>query len=283
MTGEKSTWCVMPVMGAPDLTEAAIADVLAQSVPVCLLIVGQNLPKEFRSRLEAIAEQDGRIYCWFHEPALPSLSATWNRALRFVWECGGTEAIIANNDLRIHRQTVERLQQVMKRDDALFVSAVAVTREQFDALPEDLPEATGHGGPDFSFFLISKACHDLVQFDENYIPAYGEDVCYHREMMLAGEGQRIYSVNLPYWHFASGTLKSLNPEARAALERRLAQSRVYHERAWGGPINQERYTIKGDKATAQDGVTTPELQRALMGPPIDELCRRMLGEEAKHV
>ena len=30
---------------------------------------------------------------------------------------------------------------------------------------------------------------------------------------------------------------------------------------WGGPPNQERYTIKGDPDSARDGVTTPELQR----------------------
>jgi hypothetical protein len=259
----------MPVMGAPDLTEAAIADVLAQTVPVKLLIIGQNLPRDFRSRLEAIAEQDSRIYGWWHEPALPSLSATWNRALQFVWACGGEEAWVLNNDTRTNPCTVQVLSAVRAAQDALFITAVGVTKEQYESTDYtyalSAPYAE-HGGPDFSCFLISREGHEKYPFDEGFVPSHCEDCCNHREYMLGGDGHRIFSINLPYYHVGGGanTLKSMTPEARQQHEAKIsAISRKHYEDCWGGPVNHERYTIKGDASTAQDGVTNPELQRAI--------------------
>ena len=97
----ESLWTVMVVAGAENLTDAAISDVLAQSVPTKLLLIGQGLNSEFRRHLELIAEDnDERVYGWWFDPQV-SLSAAWNRGLRMVWECGGTKALVANNDLRM--------------------------------------------------------------------------------------------------------------------------------------------------------------------------------------
>lgn len=255
----------MVVAGAPQMTEAAISDVLAQTVPTKLLLVGQGLDYDFREHLERIAEANPEtVFCWWFQPQV-SLSAAWNRALRFAWECGAERAWVVNNDVRLARKTAEHLVVGMTATDALFVSAVAVSQEQFS---DDLPQfrLDQRGGPDFSCFLVSKSCHEMVRFDENHFPAYAEDLTFHREMLLSGEGHRIFSLNIPYLHIGggSGTLKSLAPDARAALERRIDGSRRYYERVWGGPVNHERFTIKGDPETAQDGVTTPELQRACL-------------------
>ena len=165
----------MPILAAPELTEAAIADLLAQSVPTRLLLVNQGVDDAFRTRLERIAEQEAeRVFLWNHMPPLPSLSATWNRALEFVWAVGSEEALVVNNDLRLHRQTVEYLRRILQREHALFVSAVGVTAEQFDSARvysdydffdahsdrEDAGFLLSRGGPDFSCSLISRACHE---------------------------------------------------------------------------------------------------------------------------
>lgn len=305
MTGtSQPIWIIMPALNNPSVTETAIADCLAQSVPVKVLLILQQVDRAFRDRMEQIAESEPRLLIWSAEPPLPSLSATWNRALRFVWEAGGEEALVVNPDVRLHRQTIEVLSCAMRRTEALFVSAVGVRAEQFVpdvkyhgyigkqparegageivAEPESASiDLMARGGPDFSCFLISRECHDRLQFDEQHIPAYLEDLCFHREMLLMGLGTRIFSINLPFHHIGggSGSLKSLTPEQRAAHERRIEQgSRAYYLRSWGGPANQERYTIKGDPSTAQDGVTTPELQRAVQGgeylPTDDSLAAR---------
>jgi len=276
----------MPVMAGPEMTEAAIADCLAQSVPTRVLVILQGVSGSFRDRLEAIAEQEPRLLIWAHDPCLPSLSATWNRALQFVWGCGGEEALVVNNDVRLDERTVSCLQAILTwpKKDNLFVSAVGVTEQQFAERPDPLFPQAAHpgdsipeleavydslskGGPDFSCFLISRRGHWKYPFDEAFIPAFCEDLDMHRRYMLGGDGDTIFSVNLPFWHLGGGsqTIKTMTPEARQQHEARIGISRAHYEKKWGGPVNQERYTIPFDKSTEQDGVTTPELQRAVQG------------------
>lgn len=241
-------WCIMPVLAAPDLTEAAVSDILGQSVPTRLLVVNQGVDDAFRERLERLAEQDERIFLWHHVPPLPSLSSTWNTALNFVWSTPGAEvALVVNNDVRLLPRTVEILAEALHLTDALFVSAVGVDEAGFKEAEEvkDLQpilSGPGRGGPDFSCFLISLACHIPFRFDEHFVPAFCEDLDYHRRLMLAGAGQRIFSINVPYLHYASQTLKTLPQKAADDVRRRIEQgSRAYYAKKWGGPVNQETY------------------------------------------
>ena len=273
----EATWVVMVIAGARQYTDAAIADCLGQSIPTKLLLVNQGVDSEYRRHLEQIVEEDPeRIFLWSHQPSLPSLSATWNRALRFVWEAGGYNALVVNNDVRLRRDTVESLDAMMGHTPALFVSAVGVKEEQFDpnaeldkrwyTAPDE--EGWGHpkdpGGPDFSCFLLSKEGHEKYPFDEGFTPAYCEDLDLHRRYMLGGDGDKIFSINLPYLHYASGTLKEFSAEKRQAWEKQINNgSRTYYQKKWGGPVNQERWTIPFDPSSDQDGVTTPDLQRKI--------------------
>ena len=273
-------WCIMPIAGAESYTDAAILDLLAQSVPTRILLINQGIETPFREHLEQICEQnDNRVFLWNHDPCLPSLSMSWNLGLRFAWNCGGTEALVVNNDVRLHQKTVDYLHGMLGHVDSFFISAVGVTEEQFEAYDGAEPlltppdaEGWGHpvhkGGPDFSCFLLSKAGHEKYPFDENFVPAYCEDLDMHRRYMLGGDGDKIFSINLPYLHFASGTLKSFSDEQRAHWQSKIGQSRAYYEKKWGGPVNGERYTIPFEPKSAQDGVTTPDLQRACQGEKI---------------
>jgi hypothetical protein len=278
------TWIIMPVMAAPELTEAAISDCLAQSVPTRLLIINQGIESDFRLRLERIAEENAdRVFIWSHDPPLPSLAASWNRALDFVWETGGAEALVVNNDVRLDPRTYSILQAVLTwpKLENLFVTAVGVTEEQFNARPDPLfteppddtiPGIQKHydnlpkGGPDFSCYMISRVCHEKYRFDEAFIPAYCEDLDFHRRLMLGGDGSKIFSVNLPYLHFAAGTLKTIDSKKKVVIEARIVSgSRAYYEKKWGGPVNQETFQVPfgEDGFTFTDGSkTTPALQEA---------------------
>ena len=253
-------WIVMPVV-VPQYTETAISDCLAQSIPCRILIVNQGVETSFRERLERIAEDSARVFLWSHEPPLPSLSATWNCALDAVWEMGATEALVVNNDVRLAPNTLDLLRCELQLQDALFVSAVGVREAQFTpGAPALVAEDMGHGGPDFSCFLISRDCHALYRFDEHFVPAYCEDLDFHRRLLLDGKGDRIFSVNLPYLHYAAGTLNSLPDAARARITAQVERgSRVYYAKKWGGPVNQERYREPFDEESAADHCTTPEL------------------------
>lgn len=274
-----SHWAIVPVLAAPDLTEATLADLLAQSVSLQILVINQGVDDAFRGRLERLAEEyPDRIFLWSHQPPLPSLSATWNRALWFVWEAGGSEALVVNNDVRLHPRTYECLDGMLAHTPALFVSAVGVTADQFDAsapmdgrwLTAPDSEGWGHplhpGGPDFSCFLIAKAGHEQYPFDEAFIPAHCEDLDMHRRYLLGGDGDKIFSINLPFLHVGSGTLKHADSTTRQRIESQTAQiARAHYRLKWGGDVNEERFTIPFDHSSAQDGVTTPDLQRLVQG------------------
>jgi hypothetical protein len=263
MTDPQPTWCVMPVLGARDYTITAIADVLAQSVPIRLLIVNQGVDDAFREELERIAEAHAdRVFVWSHQPPLPSLAATWNRALDFVWACGGDRAWVVNNDARFLPGTVACLSEILT--NTLALGRIVIDDDR-------------RGGPDFSCFLIAQECHEAFRFDEGFIPAYTEDLDLHRRIMLARQGHRIFSVDVPFLHYASGTLKSVDAKQRQQIEAAInVGSRAHYQRKWGGPVNQERFfaPFDAEDKTIKDGTifeglpnppTTPALQEYFRG------------------
>jgi hypothetical protein len=297
-------WAIMPWRNAPEMTWQAVEDLLAQSLPgVRVLLIDQGASQADREWIDAAIDKrlthpgppfntdpeytlgrgtPPRVLCWHYLPALPSLSAVWNRALRFVWELGGTEALVVNNDVRLHPRTYELLDGLLGHTPALFVSAVGVREGQFDPsathegfLTAPDAEGWGHpvapGGPDFSCFLLSQAGHRKYPFDEGFIPAYHEDLDMHRRYMLGGDGDKIFSVNLPFLHYASGTIKEYTPEQRAKFNAGFQACKAYYTRKWGPPNAEVFYTPFGEGEAAYKAVlpvqhadlpvTTPDLQR----------------------
>src|SRR5262245_40343996 len=254
-----SPWIVMPVMAHPGYTETAIADCLAQVGEPNLLIVNQGVETEFRRRLERIAEEHPRVFLWSHQPPLPSLASTWNAALDFCWAVGAREALVVNNDVRLAPNTYELLQREVAGSEAGLVTGVGVGPKQFT--PGQLAlQPEGHGGPDFSCFLIERMTHESYRFDEAFIPAYCEDLDLHRRMLLDGHGGRIYGLNVPFLHYGSTTLKTVSAEKRARIEHLTATvARAHYAAKWGGAVNEERYRVPFDPTSAADDVTTPAL------------------------
>jgi hypothetical protein len=266
-------WAIMPFVNNVGMTTQAVNDLLAQSLRTRVLLVNQGADQETADRMREFVEQHHpQVLMWSYLPGLPSLSAVWNRALRFVWELGGEEALVVNNDVRLHRRTYELLSDTLthRGEPLLFISAVGVREGQFDpdyAYGGSSPDILNQrGGPDFSCFLIAKAGHDRYSFDESFIPAYHEDLDMHRRYMLGGDGDKIFSVNLPYLHYASGTLKQYTPEERSRFNKGFAACKQYYMRKWGGPPNEETFYTPFGKLKDHESynpelpITTPDLQ-----------------------
>lgn len=268
---EPTLWAIVPTLDLVEMTLQTCQDLLAQTAPTRVLLIDQGSSEESNDQFRRFAEaHHPRVLLWTFNPSLPSLSSAWNRGLQFVWAQGAYEALVVNSDVRLHPQTTKFLQLARAVDDALFVSALGVGEEQFAALGETIiPKVTQHltlgpldkGGPDFSCFLITQAGHDRYPFDEGFVPAFGEDCDAHRRYMLGGDGARIYSVNLPFHHIKGGS-RTINqsPEARTRFEKLAQIGRQHYIQKWAGPPNQERFIVPGVAASAQDGVTNPELQ-----------------------
>jgi hypothetical protein len=262
----EKTWVIMPFV---DLWYAytlhAAVDVLTQTSPCRLLLVDNGSGEGDAAAADDWLDirgswVDHTAMIWHHKPAL-TLSAAWNAALRAAWAAGCDRALVVNNDIRLHAHTLELLHNAMDETGGLFVSAVNVA-ERFDAKARlDPIDFSSRGGPDYSCFLISKECHNRFPFDEQF--TYCNDLDHHRRIMLEGEGKRIFSVCVPYLHYASRTINS-HPE----LARQADRHRELYREKWGGPVNEERWLqpYAHVDVTAGDGppVTTPELQRACL-------------------
>jgi hypothetical protein len=262
-------WAVIPFVNGLELTQQATLDLLAQSLPTRVLLIANGASESLVSPMRAWVEpHHPRVLLWTWNPGLPSLSGCWNTALRYVWALGGTEALVVNNDIECWRHTYELLLATLQQTGALFVSAVGVKEPQYrewltrDPLP--IVEMDKRGGPDYSFFLVSKEGHQRYPFNENFRPAFFEDLTNHREYMLRGDGQRIFSINIPYLHHASATIKQYTPEERQKFNRAYAAGKAYYRELWGGDVNEERFVSpfgQHEPAGGATYTTTPDLQR----------------------
>lgn len=270
-------WMVMPFIGAAEMTQQAVLDCLSQvgdTYPRVLLI-DQGSDQATSDALRAWVDRMGqglprpKILLWTYSPALPSLSMVWNHALDALWELGATEALVVNNDVRIRPETYRMLSTVVDQTGALFVSAVGVREPQYEGSLKSsaidlVGDLTRLGGPDFSCYLITKACHAQYRFDEAFVPAYHEDLDYHRRLMLDGNGDKIFSVNLPYLHYASGTRKAMTPERQAAFDKQFQACRAYYVRKWGGLPNQETFVTPFSKSVFEGEPGFEGLERLSM-------------------
>lgn len=259
-------WAVIPWIDLWPMTQNAAIDVLSQQmVKTRLLLVANDCTDESLREAEAwVGEysrswdlKEPRVLLWNHRPALPALGGTWNEALRFCFAAGASEVLVQNNDTHLHPQTLLLLLTSMGGEDGkpqpFFVSAVNA-----GGIPEPYDfDLHMKGGPDYSCFLISKECFEKYPFDPEL--TYCSDLDQHRRILLAGEGDRIFSVNVPYHHLASRTIADL-PEEKSRVYREAADAhRAYYARKWGGPVNAETLTHPFDPESKQDHVTTPEL------------------------
>lgn len=245
------------------LTEALLEDVLAQDVPpgyrlvVLLFANGVSQAEDLGARTwmyRSAMQADPQVVLFSPVIRLP-LAAAWNRVLEACWSMGAEEALVLNNDLELWTGTLRWLTMFRRDLGALFVTGIGVTQAQFEAFQAQ-PEVDlqSRGGPDFSCFLIGRECHERFQFDEDFAPAYYEDNDYHRRLILAGEGERIFGVNLPFHHIqgGSGSLRELQRQAEERgedakrefgqkWEAQFGRSRQHYLEKWGGLPGGERF------------------------------------------
>jgi hypothetical protein len=280
-------WAIVPALDLVDLTLQTCEDLLAQSIPVRVLLIDQGSSTESNDAFRAFADHHHpRVLLWSFTTPLPSLSAAWNAGLRFVWSLGHEEAWVCNSDVRVHPEMATELRQVRQETGALFVTGVGVTAAQFAnfAMQAYELDTRQHGGPDFSCFLTTKAGHDRYPFDEAFIPAFMEDCDLHRRYMLGGDGAKIFSINLPFHHIGGGS-RTINQSdaARAKFERVAGIGRAYYHAKWGGGPNHETF-VDPFGPVQYPHATNPELQanlqagRAALESPDHELS----SEDAIH-
>lgn len=241
-------WVIMPYIDCWQLTHRAVLDVLDQSIETEILLIDNGSSGVGRADADTLQALVSRVRVWHHQPPLPALGATWNMALRYVWEAGGEHALVVNNDVRLHEQLYAALLRTQQETGAWFVTACNIAPLEVDPapiLPWDDAFLSSRGGPDFSCYLITKECHRWFQFDEGFVPAYHEDNDYHRRLILAGMGERIFSVPVPYHHIGSATVNR-SETVKAGWGEKFKASQDYYRQKWGGLPHHETTVVPFD-------------------------------------
>jgi len=232
------------------LTKRAVVSVLTQDIPNTLYIINNDstdgttewLAEEM---LSWQPEQNyGPIRNWRFTPA-KGVSASWNFGLDYLFGTAMCDKVlVVNNDVELHKSNYRWLDL----DGGPFVTGVSTD----DAMAiHDGWARVKRPNPDFSNFLIRRDVWEKVgKFDESMI-LYCSDGDYHLRMHQAGI--EAYTIGIPFYHYASGTLKSAEPNEKATILRQADLDRDTFERKWGCKMGSPEYYALFDIAARQSG------------------------------
>lgn len=143
------------------------------------------------------------------------VSASWNRIMEMA---GDEPVVIANDDVILSDDSIRDFEEATK--ELPFVAA----------------ETVG-----YALFAVTKECRETVGwFDENFWPAYYEDIDYNRRLMLSG--MRNGAVPRPVFHGVASTRNALPPSEAAIIHDGFRSNEAYYARKWGGERGAERFT-----------------------------------------
>lgn len=213
-----------------ELTKSAVASVHSQDIDVVLYTIDNDSSDGTADFLHYGTES--YIRSWKMSPA-KGVSASWNFGLDYLFNTAGADhVLVINNDVELRPDTYRELLS----DGGPFVTAVSVgdpKQLDWDGVHRVRPH------PDFSCFLIKRYVWQKVgKFDESMV-LYASDGDYHLRMHNAQI--EALTIGVPFYHYASGTLKSSSPEERTAILTQANKDREAFHKKWGVSIGSPEY------------------------------------------
>ncbi len=219
---------VMLCHNALPLTQAAVASVLEQDTPVQLRVVDNGSTDGTWDWL-----QTQSCMKWQFFPPL-GVSAGWNFALTDVFR-HFDHVICVNNDVVLRPDTVRSL----VNDGGDFVTAVSVgdmAQLEWDG------QTRRRNHPDYSCWLMRRSVWEKVgPFDESMV-LYASDADHHLRCHQAGI--ECYTMGVPFYHYASGTLKSVDADEAARIRQQADKDRETFRRKWKVKVGSVGYYAK---------------------------------------
>lgn len=220
----------MPIYNCRTLTERAVETCLQQDIGPAMVFCGldradDGVAEYLRSlhpRVQAVNMRGQGV------------SAIWNGLLSHVFDrLRLPYALVVNSDVRLRPDAYKRL----VADGGLFVTCVGTSSGA--KFPGGEPSGEKRPHPDFSCFLIRRECWERVGKFDAAMRIYTSDGDYHLRMHKAGVDA--YCLDLPFYHYASGTLKQADPTSRERILARAHLDREAFEAKWGFPMGTTEY------------------------------------------
>jgi GT2 family glycosyltransferase len=222
---------LMLCRNAVELSKRAADSILAQDIHCTLYVINNNSNDGTNEWLENRPE----IRQWMlHTPR--GVSASWNFGLEYLFNVArAPHVLVVNNDVELRPDTYRSLIE----DGGQFVTAVSVDNR-----------AGMHGEwrnsrrphPDFSCFLIRRETWWTVGLFDTRMVHYASDADYHLRMHQAGI--EAYTIGVPFYHYASGTLKQATGDERDKIRRQADNDRAAFEAKWGCKVGSPQYYEK---------------------------------------
>lgn len=231
---------IIPTHNCYELTVKCINSVFDQDIPVDLLVIDNGSTDERLRDYLASLNETKALECVFMGLNV-GVSKAWNIGLAAVFNsCLAEHALVLNNDLEIPPQYYRLL---LETEDNFISGVNAGTpngSRYWDQGIVPKPERRYRiPHPDFSAFLIRKLCWERVgSFDENMV-FYAQDCDYHVRMNR--EGIWAGSINLEYYHYASGTLRQASDEEKQQIAMQADLDREEFTKKYGCRIGMPEY------------------------------------------
>lgn len=224
-------WIVMPVLDCLTLTRTALETCFAQDIgPVRVLVVDAGSTDgtgEYLRSLHPLVEV-------LPLPRTAGVSKAWNIALTYMFAGGQPYVLVVNNDIKLRTDAF----RLLVEDGGPFVTCVG-TSTAGTQFPGDTPKLSRRPHPDFSCYLIRKECWRAVGPFDASMSIYCSDGDYHLRMHKAGI--EAYCLDIPFYHYASGTLKSMEPREQKRIMQQAEADRAAFERKWRCAMGSSEY------------------------------------------
>lgn len=168
-------------------------------------------------------------------PRTAGVSKVWNLGLHYLFDAEKADAVlVVNSDVELRPDTL----RLLLEDGSPFVTAVGSSTAGTQ-YPGGTPTMARRPHPDFSCFLIRRECWERVgRFDET-MSIYCSDGDYHLRMHRLGI--TACSIDLPFLHYASGTLKQADDAERDRIMEQADADRRAFEQKWGVSMGTAAY------------------------------------------
>lgn len=222
------------------LTKAAVESIFRQDIPTALYVVDNgstdgtvDFLMSAHKRNPQIEGDYGMDAVWTPKPPL-GVSAGWNSGLAAIF-LRHSHCLVVNNDVVLRPDCYREL----LADGGQFVTAVGVN--EIEGIQGQFVKAV-RPNPDFSCFMLRRSCWEKVgPFDESMV-LYASDADMH--LRLHAAGITAYTIGMPFYHVASGTLKTASAHDNLSIRAQADRDRETFERKWHCKVGSPEYYAK---------------------------------------
>ncbi len=172
------------------------------------------------------------------------LARGWNRGVREALQAGHRYVLLPNMDIVFHPECIGNLVEFanQSRREVIWSATPVVEEKELSGVSLSTER---RADVYFSCFLLDHRLFQTVgEFDEQFRPAYYEDIDMLYRMKLMGE-VGASSSSARYFHYELGSMKGdamVGIDSAAQIRLLVGENDARYERKWGGRPGRERFT-----------------------------------------